>query len=47
MALGVWAAVGSGGAKAFGPLIGGIFIRAFLLGIGFFLINADCAGRQA
>lgn len=40
MALGVWAAVGSGGA-AFGPLIGGI-----LLGIGFPDQRADCAGRH-
>ncbi|ESH15542.1 methyl viologen resistance protein SmvA [Salmonella enterica subsp. enterica serovar Gaminara str. ATCC BAA-711] len=45
MALGVWAAVGSGGA-AFGPLIGGILLEHFLLGIGFPDQRADCAGRH-
>lgn len=33
IALGVWAAVGSGGA-AFGPLIGGMLLEHFLLGFG-------------
>jgi MFS family permease len=42
MALGLWAAVGSGGA-AFGPLVGGM-LGAFLLGIGVPDQRADRAG---
>lgn len=42
MALGVWAAVGSGGA-AFGPLIGGILLEHFYWGSVFL---TDCAGRH-
>ena len=40
MALGLWAAVGSGGA-AFGPLVGGILLE-HLLGVG---VPDQCADR--
>ena len=43
MALGLWAAVGSGGA-AFGPAGGRHAVGAFLLGIGVPDQRADCAG---
>lgn len=43
MALGLWAAVSSGGA-AFGPLVGGMPLEHFYWGSVFLISGTDCAG---